>query len=65
MKRSELKLLIQETILEEGQGAVYNLISDSSRNITMALKMAKKNKKLKGMVPKLQAALSAINDIGE
>lgn len=49
--------------LHEGKGVVYSLISSSETNIEMALKMAKKNKKMKELVSDLQAALDAIRRI--
>lgn len=49
--------------LAEGKGTVYNLIADSQKNLEAALKMAKKNKKMKPMVKQIMDALEAIGRI--
>ena len=49
--------------LHEGKGVVYNLISDSEVNLESALKMAKKNRKMKKMIPSIRNALEAIRRI--
>lgn len=49
--------------LDEGRGAVDRLLSDSQSNLEAALKMAKKNKKMKPMVSDIQTAIEAIRNI--
>ena len=62
MKRSTRKSMLRPG-LYEGKSLVYNLISDSETNLENALKMAKKNKKMKSMIPAIQKALEAIRGI--
>lgn len=49
--------------LHEGKGTVYGLVSDSLENLKTALYMARKNKKMRGMIPGLKAAITAIERI--
>ena len=49
--------------LHEGKGVVYSLIASSEKNLENALKMAKRNKKMKPMVAGITAALEAIRRI--
>ena len=49
--------------LHEGKGVVYSLVSESLDNLQRALKMARKNKKMRGMIPGLSAAIKAIERI--
>lgn len=49
--------------LHEGKGVVYQLVSDSLENLKTALTMAKKNKKMKPMVPDLINAIKEVEKI--
>ena len=62
-ERLRIEKEMKQKTLFEGKGVIYELIAESEKNLEQALRMARKNRKMKDMIPDLSRALTVVRSI--